>query len=360
MVQQNSRRRKRTRGFTLIELLVVIAIIAILIALLLPAVQQAREAARRTQCRNNMKQIGLALHNYHDVFQVFPTGCIPPPRDLSNPTRFIANNESWGWPVFILPQMDQANTSNALNVNGNSLFALLTRVTSQPRAVGVTELGQLFPPLPMFRCPSDTTGRSLKAGMRRRHFDGAGNKYNTDNWWRPPTMNYIGVCGYKDHNRPNRYDRNPNNGMLYNLSRLTFGDIKDGASNTFMVGERNERCGAGTWIGNRNPQGGGTHGADYLFGRISVALNDPVQTGNRRCTDGFSSNHAGGGHFLMGDGRVIFVTDTVNFQNITDTSVGWRNHGQTNNAMENQTWYEQMGVYQHLGIRKDNVPVVEF
>jgi prepilin-type N-terminal cleavage/methylation domain-containing protein len=90
--------RLRSRGFTLIELLVVIAIIAILIALLLPAVQQAREAARRTQCRDNLHNIGIALHNYHDVFNIFPYACW--------------DDDSYGWGTFLLPYLDQAPLFN--------------------------------------------------------------------------------------------------------------------------------------------------------------------------------------------------------------------------------------------------------
>ena len=103
---------RKHRGFTLIELLVVIAIIAILIALLLPAVQQAREAARRTQCKNNLKQIGLALHNYHDVNRAFPPGWVP---QLSS-TGAVSNTRrsSWAWSVFILPYIDQAPLFNQL------------------------------------------------------------------------------------------------------------------------------------------------------------------------------------------------------------------------------------------------------
>ncbi len=102
------------RGFTLIELLVVIAIIAILIALLLPAVQQAREAARRTQCKNNLKQLGLALHNYLDVHQLFPPGSVGgvPAANLADYNQDYA----WNWSTFILPQIDQANLFNQLGV----------------------------------------------------------------------------------------------------------------------------------------------------------------------------------------------------------------------------------------------------
>src|SRR6478735_4581053 len=104
-----SRKRK---GFTLIELLVVIAIIAILIALLLPAVQQAREAARRTGCRNNLKQIGLALHNYHDVFNRFPNMVMAGTAYTGCQTWVVSRG--WAWRVAILPQIDQAATYNAM------------------------------------------------------------------------------------------------------------------------------------------------------------------------------------------------------------------------------------------------------
>ncbi len=282
-----NRHRKRTRGFTLIELLVVIAIIAILIALLLPAVQQAREAARRSSCKNNLKQIGLAIHNYHEVYTMFPTGAVP--TFVDNRT-FLTNGEHWGWTAFILPQIDQAPLFNSLDVNGRTLQQVFENIGSNANA-----LSQAFPSLPAFQCPSDVTGPRLAAGMRRNHFNGLGAPGG--GVFRPPTNNYIGVCGYRDVNRPNFSDRHPNGGMFYNLSALKFRDMTDGASNTFMVGERERRCGAGSWIGNRNPRGGGTHGADYLFGRISVPLNDPVNAGAQRCTDGFSSNHVGGGPF---------------------------------------------------------------
>src|SRR5581483_8700238 len=122
-------RRSWKKGFTLIELLVVIAIIAILIALLLPAVQQAREAARRTQCKNNLKQLGLALHNYHDNFNTFPPGGV-------NGTAATSNYQGWGWSIMLLPQIDQAPLYNQINFS-LSMSTVLAQVPN-PLATSLT------------------------------------------------------------------------------------------------------------------------------------------------------------------------------------------------------------------------------
>ncbi len=142
----NPLRRSRNRAFTLIELLVVIAIIAILIALLLPAVQQAREAARRTQCKNNLKQFGLALHNYHDVYNAFcmrqggPGTSAPIGNGPNGPGQA---RTSWGGHVFLLPYMDQAPWYN--------------EITAQNRVAWDRTAGTAFarPATPAFNCPSD-------------------------------------------------------------------------------------------------------------------------------------------------------------------------------------------------------------
>ncbi|MDG1897318.1 MAG: DUF1559 domain-containing protein [Fuerstiella sp.] len=335
------------RGFTLIELLVVIAIIAILIALLLPAVQQAREAARRTQCKNNLKQIGLALHNYHDVYKMFPTGSVPVAR---NPGQTFVNRSAWGWHAFILPMFDQAPLFNALDVNGRSLYDVTSNATSRG------ELDSLFPALNAFQCPSDTTGPRLRAGMRRANFNGNGQSgiSGPTNNWRPPTSNYIGVVGFRDINRPNGHDRRAQRGMFYNLSKVRFRDITDGTTNVIAVGERERRCGAGSWIGNRAPNGGGTRGADFTFGRVTTPLNDPINRGANNCTDGFSSKHVGGGQFVLGDGSVRFISE--NIDSITPP-LGRVNR---NGGISTADITNRCGVYQLLGIRDDGQVIGEF
>ncbi|OYW15606.1 MAG: hypothetical protein B7Z55_14950 [Planctomycetales bacterium 12-60-4] len=156
--------RQYRNAFTLIELLVVIAIIAILIALLLPAVQQAREAARRTQCRNNLKQLGLALHNYHDSLNTFPPAVMVRPTSTNDwtPVCSVMSNgvavpnadyRSWGWGTFILPYIDQAPLFSQLQPDG-------CRMPNENTSYNGVLLLQMK--MAAYRCPSDT-GRPINA-----------------------------------------------------------------------------------------------------------------------------------------------------------------------------------------------------
>jgi prepilin-type N-terminal cleavage/methylation domain-containing protein len=349
-------RLRKNSGFTLIELLVVIAIIAILIALLLPAVQQAREAARRTQCRDHLHNIGLALHNYHDSFRSFPSGTAPL-RDPTNNFNVVANFESWGWPALILPYIDQAPLSNQLGVNQRSLHSALMTIYA---AGGNSALDQAFPPIPMYQCPSDTTGPRLQNGMRRTHFNGSAGF--ADNSWRPPNLNYPGSTGgvSADLRAPRHAGNRDPMGIFFNGGAIKMRDITDGSSNTFMVGEREYRCGAGSWLGARNPDGNGTQGNDYHLARVRPPLNDPLNTGDDECTDGFSSKHEGGAFFLLGDGSVRFVSENIDFNNAgaperNDQGIDW-----PNDILNNGFTLNQVGIYQRLGMRRDDLPVGEF
>nr|WP_261339970.1 DUF1559 domain-containing protein [Zavarzinella formosa] len=300
------------RAFTLIELLVVIAIIAILIGLLLPAVQKIREAASRLRCQNNFKQIGLALHSYHDNTQAFPTGAV----------NGGANNESWGWGAYILPHLEQGPLFQQLNVDTVALYTQGANTTIQT-------LCQTR--LPVFLCPSDDP-----ASLLTRSF--TGNSFPAG--YQVAKANYIAVAGGGDHGRLN------NTGVLYLASTSNMASISDGTSNTFLVGERTTKCGAGTWVGNRNPAGNGNVGTNYTLGRISVALNSPIITPGG-CDEGFSSLHTGGANFLYADGSVRFIRDSISFNN----GNCWSGADPTVTCAD--TDYPGVGTYQRLGTRND-------
>jgi len=337
-----SRHRRQRRGFTLIELLVVIAIIAILIALLLPAVQQAREAARRTQCKNNLKQIGLALHNYHDVYKMFPMGYM----DGSS------INEGWAWSAMILPFLDQKPLFDQLGVNQQSLRARL--------AAG--DPGQLLrTPLPAYRCPSDNPGNNGPNLIHQnRHFGGgvgtvAGGLGN----YAVSASNYMGSSGTRSNNNGVPLaNQNDSRGIFGWISSFRIRDILDGTSNTFMVGERDTSiCRSGTWVGVRN-RANGSRGAWVVLGETWLAkLNQSIAVINWSadggCGEGFSSNHPGGAQFLFCDGSVRFISDNINFN-------PGPSGGPAFNAAPGSATLAAMGVYQRLGRRNDGHPVGDY
>jgi prepilin-type N-terminal cleavage/methylation domain-containing protein/prepilin-type processing-associated H-X9-DG protein len=321
--------REPRSAFTLVEMLVVIAIIGVLIALLLPAVQAAREAARRAQCKNHLKQIGLAMLNYHDSFQVFPPGYI---------SGVAPNEEEWGWAVFLLPYMERKPLYGEMNVNERRLVEMLmdtgTAPFPPPRILVQT-------PIVDFRCPSDRTEALLPSRMRR--FDGIG----AGTGFEPATSNYVGVSGLWD-----RAGALKNNGVLYGNSSISIRDIVDGTSRTFAVGERHRRCGAAVWCGPRDPFGISDLGVYFVLGRVSIKLNHPDDIGADTCREGFSSQHAGGGNFLFCDGSVHFIRDNIGFSNagidIYDPTL----------SLDGTLAYS-LGLYQLLGIIDDDIPIRE-
>jgi prepilin-type N-terminal cleavage/methylation domain-containing protein len=212
--------KRRSRGFTLIELLVVIAIIAILVALLLPAVQQAREAARRTQCKNNLKQIGLALHNYHDVFNVFPPGRIR--------NTYAGITDAWftgniAWQPRILPQMEQTNIYNTIDWN---LGQGTSGTDGHGGVNGANPNGARRQIIPAFRCPSDPgTG-----GVPWIRPDGVAVTGAAANAGYAPT-NYAAAVGVIT-----RLNASPP-GLFGQNTRRSMRDVTDGTSNTVCVSE---------------------------------------------------------------------------------------------------------------------------
>ncbi len=332
MIETISRppRPPKHAGFTLIELLVVIAVIAILVALLLPAAQQVREAARRSQCRNHLKQIGLALHNYHETF-----GTLPPGNVHKAGNENTASVAAWGWGAFILPQVEQSPLFDRLQVNQRDLDAVLRDNT-------LNTLTQT--PITVFRCPSDTAPER----NNKRSFNDPYDADFTNGPAHLATSNYIAVHGTR-WSTPQQWIANGRDpfGTFWGDSSVRFRDITDGTSNTFFVGERDWDCLAGVWPGVRNYTGNGNVGNRQHLGLVDVKLNDPAldASGNAECERGFSSKHPGGGHFVLGDGRVMFVSENIHFDNT--------NLNATNADAAN------MGLYQRLGRRNDGQTVGE-
>lgn len=265
------------RGFTLIELLVVIAIIAILIALLLPAVQQAREAARRSTCKNNVKQIGLALHNYHETYNMFPSAWF----------RSASVERGWGWGVAILPAMDQ-----------NPLFEKLNTSTTLIPTAGNADTQTV---LPAYRCPSDT-GPAINAN-RGNH----------------GTSSYFGIWGAAaDAN----VTVGSGNGLFSASSSVRMRDITDGSSNTVGVGERAYgKVGSVTYNGAiwAGMYDSGRHAANMR------AVNATDKRINGSDVWATSSQHTGGAHFLLMDGSVRFLSENIDGQTLED--LAQRNDG---------------------------------
>ena len=331
-------RGQRGNGFTLIELLVVIAIIAILIALLLPAVQQAREAARRTQCKNNLKQIGLAIHNYHDTFNVFPPGNTHDGGDALVATDEAgSSNAAWGWGASILPQLDQSNLFNSLGVNTLTLDAVLRNIVTK----GTT-------PNPLYTKIAANTWRTLY----NTYYGGSGvNGRSSPQGGFLATSNYVANHGTQ-WVLPYQYytlSQDPY-GLFFTDSKLSFRDITDGSSNTILIGERSWPNKSAVWAGPRNVTGHGDWGLRMIEAVPTYKQNytapDPA-TSSSVAGDSYSSQHIGGAQYLFGDGTVRFLSDNINY----DTT-------QINPA--STTNLQQRGVYQLLLQRADGQVVGDF
>ena len=331
-------KRTHRRGFTLIELLVVIAIIGLLVALILPAVQSAREAARRASCKNNLKQIGLALHNYHDVHATLPPAWTYIPNLPGSSGPHGSHVSLYSWSAYLLPFLDQAALFNEMGVQ------------SQASIQAPTTAEHLHSTLSGFRCPSDVSGRRVHPEADGRlEFGGKKNAISNylANW---------GTSGRKDGRR-----RDPNagndtgdgggrrgNGVFFQNSHIRFADISDGSSNVFAVGEVSartksqglpDRNGAGWWAGLER--------RSWDNARLRSAVRGCRRTLNSRRHAAFGSLHPGGGHFLLCDGSVRFVSDSIEFKN-------GPNAGNINATPEVR------GLYQRLGIRNDGMPVGEY
>jgi len=291
--------KDRRKAFTLIELLVVIAIIAILIALLLPAVQQAREAARRTQCRNNLKQIGLGLHNYHDVHL-----CFPP--NSNGGTTGLPNGFSWR--VMILPMIDQAPLYNQFN--------MMARITLPANLV----LCQTV--IPMLLCPSDPT-RPIKNDLYT-NWCFPGNADNPSTTY-PASVTSTGVCDasgtYATTAAVTSYagvtgmDVDIGPGGMYRRRQITtyrMRDLTDGTSNVIAVGENSPSYNVfSAWV----PSDGEIQTNDGINAPSLLCPNRvpcSYPTIGWQTAMAAQSYHEGGAHFLRADGSVTFLSENMN------------------------------------------------
>ncbi|HWL08404.1 MAG TPA: DUF1559 domain-containing protein [Planctomicrobium sp.] len=304
----------RKTGFTLIELLVVIAIIAILVALLLPAVQQAREAARRSQCKNNLKQLGLALHNYHDTHRVFCPGAVATVSTTGTNWCDGPNFRTGRapWTILLLPYLEQAIRYQEFNFNQNfTLFASTDPATTTYHGSTQNHAAWQKAAIPTYKCPSDTL-----AGAE------------------PVTLSYRGVQGGGTYDCGNANRRYFVNGLLYVNSKISFRDVIDGTSQTFLVGESHY---SSTPANSINGFYGGWASIPSLnastgyrlanmaaaFGGINSAPINPLTTDPRDYqSHHFGSFHTGGCHFLVADGSVHFLSE--NMDNATFNSLGIR------------------------------------
>jgi prepilin-type N-terminal cleavage/methylation domain-containing protein/prepilin-type processing-associated H-X9-DG protein len=310
------------RGFTLIELLVVIAIIGVLVGLLLPAVQRVREAANRMSCTNNLKQVGLALHSYHDGNNRFPPGYVDA---NSNPSSTPDNDlgPGWGWASFLLPFLEQTNVQGQISYNVAVGVGVNTAISQQS--------------LKVFQCPSD--GRQDPFPVY-------------DSTFTTPIVtiahgNYVGCNGWVEcfNNAGGNYQSgvgndglvgNPGaggNGLFFRNSRYRMADVTDGLSGTIFVGERSSNHSPSTWTGAvaggrcpawmavqppspySPPPGPPYDNAD--FGEALVlAHGNATHLPNADFPifdpDTFYSLHPSGANFLFGDGSVHFLSSTIN------------------------------------------------
>jgi prepilin-type N-terminal cleavage/methylation domain-containing protein/prepilin-type processing-associated H-X9-DG protein len=321
------------RAFSLIELMVCISVIAILISLLLPAVQQAREAARRVQCRSNLKQIALALHNYHSTFEIFPSGqyWCQPGTPCSNGSFYA---HGWGWSASLLPYVEQSTLFHGFN------FSLSPR--------DAYHVQQLSVPISLFQCPSDSTRRPVVPPSALA--------------FRPErlaTSNYCGNGGSFSVSFEAPFvarDETWTNGVLGRDSARRMREITDGLSNTFLMGEV---------IHYNFPWDPTLYGHWDPPSRTACCTLTLVRHGNRRLNpgatgtvderrEGFSSLHSDGAHFALCDGSVRFVSERI------DNTSRQRTISTMHDPFDSANGGADYRVYQRLCSRNDGLPIGEF
>lgn len=352
---------RRQHGFSIVELLVVLGVIALLLALILPAIQQSRESARRLKCQNNLKQIGIALHSYHDTHKCFPPGYSPGPVNVDG--TWPHHYSGYSWATHILPYLDQASLFGELAVNSKSLEARLF----EPDAANLVQTQ-----LSVFQCTSDLAGDTFETAPmnpKLRPLNRApGNGLDGPAVF-GASSSYVGNSGYFEVYHPAAptsdiyvasYQKKtrPNNGLFFTGSHVRIADISDGTSQTLAIGERAWYSGSSMWVGSSNVRGALPGGAGVCLGRVFWRINelpDPpgilITPGNKEWIRGggtareaFSSYHAGGANFLLADGSVRFLSEFMESRPTTSASA---------DVTEPVLNSHLLGVFQLLGIRND-------
>ena len=322
--REESDRRRARWGFTLVELLVVIAIIGVLVALLLPAVQAARESARRTQCFNNLRQFGVALHNHHSAHQQFPPGCRG---DMCDPFS------SWGWSVYLMPYLEEQNIYDQLGIEEGSPDGCGEEYAMYGPEDALRDRNRiafLWQSLDAFRCPSDTApdlndellvldarGRGIATAVS--NYKAAANsviKPGGDNFFQYISRNLL------EHESPFGFGKSiAADGVFASHSTTRMNMIVDGSSKTLAIGES-------VWQQGQVITGAANlYASSYDFGDELMATgNHPINCTNPDVTVGvnvgtargcllargvFRSNHSGGANFTLADSSARFLSDTI-------------------------------------------------
>lgn len=313
------------RAFTLVELLVVIAIIGILIGMLLPAVQQVREAARRSDCGNKIRQLALACHNYHSAHDNFPPGVVTDMElDFSgnDPLRnSLSGARGAPWSVLILPFIEQNNAYD--NLDQSEEFSRHFRAGLATSAVNYIP-GRI--PIEAFKCPSiqgELAGPAINGDGA--YTDGLAPSLGAPEGAAGSHSHYLGVTGGGVHGIHPGVQHTGNsrrvfyeNGILSVGSKIRVTDITDGSSNTFMIGESNLQCWDMTWSSSFK---NGSQSVPYTISGCNIPANtftaDEILNASSSghtydfVSRSFGGNHPGGTNFSNGDGSTHFVTDDI-------------------------------------------------
>src|SRR5262245_58545315 len=314
------------------------------------------------QCTNNLHNLALAIHNYHDTLGTFPNSHFynPSAAGTDSVCSSATNCESWGWGALILPYIEQQNLYNQLGVIQYSLHHVLAK--RNPAVKDPQNALQIK--LAIYRCPSDSSPAGDILPSERNFASGVGVTAGNLGAFAPSISNYMTSRGTRNNNQ----QTSDTHGMFMESIGKKMNDVTDGLSNTFMLGERDTLiCRSGTWVGVRNPTGNAEKGFYYVTANVRVRLNAPDppiawNSGNRDgCYEGFASLHTGGANFALCDGSVRFVSNNIEFKPGSGRGLsGTTRNNYDVHSPHNPEWAPVYSVYSRLGRRNDGFPVGDY